>query len=243
MCLADTPKRKLFMKNAGRIVIDASGTILEADETFAATMRETKSMIGVNALEITALGDRARCAVLVAKIVADGEPIVTEKRLARADGSNVWVRNQLRSIGTPDEPRIEIHLEQSLMPEDWVSPHKLLLVARLVFDSRRQREQTFGTDLFTDRAWDLLLAAYICEAEGSLITIAKAHAWAGISLATGSRWIRALAAEGLLEYEDGGSSALVTTSFRLTASAHHKFEVYLSDLYEKGANGHEIALG
>lgn len=231
------------MKNAGRIVIDATGAILEADDAFSATMRETKSMVGANAISITALGDRDRCTKLVAQIVADGLPIATFKRLIRADGSNIWVRNQLRSIGTPDEPRIEIKLEASLPPKGWVAPDRLLLVARLVFESRRERVRSFGSDLFTDHAWDLLLSAYICEAEGTLITIAQLHARAGISLATGSRWIRALAAEGLLEYENGGNHALITTPFRLTAAAHHKFEVYLSDLHEKGANGRQVALG
>nr|WP_295668633.1 PAS domain-containing protein [Sphingomonas sp.] len=231
-----------MMSTAGRIVIDAAGIILESDEIFSAMMHESGSLIGVNALEITAIGDRDRCGKIVAQIIADGRAVGTEKRLTRADGSNFWVRNQLRSIGTVDEPRIEIHLEPSLPLKDGMSPAKLLRVARLAFDGRRSRTRAFGQNLFTDHAWDLLLSAYICEAEGSFITIARAHAWAGISLTTASRWIRALASEGLLEYENGGNSALVTTPFRLTAVAHHKFEIYLSDLYEKGANGREIAL-
>ena len=117
------------------------------------------------------------------------------------------MRNQLRSIGTVDEPRIEIHLEPSLPLKDGMSPAKLLRVARLAFDGRRSRARAFGQDLFTDHAWDVLLSAYICEAEGSFITIARAHAWAGISLTTASRWIRALASQGLLEYKNGGNSA------------------------------------
>ena len=121
------------MKNAGRIVIDAAGTILEADDAFSATMRETKSLVGANAIAITALGDRDRCTRLVEQIVEDGQPIATFKRLIRADGSNIWVRNRLRAIGTTDAPRIEIHLEASLPPKGWVAPDRLLLVARLMW--------------------------------------------------------------------------------------------------------------
>jgi len=221
-------------------VIDAAGTILEADELFSATLRQKASMVGTNALQITAPGDRDRCARLIAQIIADHQPIKTRKRLIRADGSNLWVQNSLTFIGTPDDPRIAIQVEDSQPPSGWVPPDELLRVARLVFESRRERARTFGSELFTDHAWDLLLSAYISEAEGSVVSIARLHAWAGISLTTGSRWIRALAGEGLLEYEDGGSSALVTTPFRLTSSALHKFESYLSLLYERGANGQEV---
>ncbi len=47
-----------MMSTAGRIVIDAVGIILESDEIFSAMMHESGSLIGVNALEITAIGDR-----------------------------------------------------------------------------------------------------------------------------------------------------------------------------------------
>ena len=230
------------MSNIGRIVFDETGTIVEADEDFAVMMRNRRSMIGVNALAITAPADRDRCVGLLAKICADGEPIVTTKRMMRHDGSHLWVRNTLVSIGGAGDCRIEASLVASLPPPGWVVPARLLEVARLVFASRRGQAASFGTALFGDHAWDLLLCAYICEAEGSVVTIARAHAWAGIPLSTGSRWIRALSAEGLLEYEDSGNHELVTTPFRLTSAAHAKFETYLSELCENAAGGAEVTL-
>ncbi len=230
------------MHRTGRIVIDSTGIVVAADPTFTAMMRAAHDQIGVNAIALTAPSDRDRCTILVEKIVADGQPVSTVKRMIRADGSHVWVRNTLTATGSAAERLIAIDVEESLPPPGWVEPDKLLAVARLVFQSRRGRAATFGTDLFSDHAWDLLLAAYICEAEGAVMTISRMHARAGIPLVAGSRWIRALKAEGLLEYEDGGNMALVTTPFRLTSAAHQKFETYLSELSIASEQADRISL-
>jgi hypothetical protein len=219
------------MPKSGRIVIDATGTVVAADRAFRTMMRASDDQVGLNALDITAPGDRDRCAILVSKVLADGQSCSTMKRLIRADGSHMWVRNTLTPTGSAAARVIEIEVEESCPPAGWVEPDQLLRIARLVFESRRGRTAAFGTMLFADPAWDLLLSAYICEAEGALITIARVHARTGMPLVAASRWIRALRAEGLLEYEDGGNTALVTTPFRLTSTAHQKFEIYLSELH------------
>ena len=230
------------MPKNGRIVIDASGMVVAADPGFNAMMRTAEDQVGINALDITAPGDRDRCTILVGKVIADGLPCSTVKRMIRADGTQLWVRNTLTAAGRAGERLIEIDIEESCPPVGWVEPDKLLHIARLVFESRRGRAATFGTNLFADPAWDLLLAAYICEAEGAVMTISRMHARAGIPLVAGSRWIRALKAEGLLEYEDGGNMALVTTPFRLTSAAHQKFETYLSELSIASEQADRISL-
>lgn len=219
------------MPKNGRIVIDATGLVVAADPAFQAMMRTIEDQVGINALDITAPGDRSRCTILVGKVLADGLPCSTVKRMIRADGTHVWVRNTLTATGAADARLIEIEVAESRPPAGWVEPEKLLHIARMVFESRRGRAATFGSDLFADHAWDLLLSAYICEAEGSVITIARVHGRTGMPLVVASRWMRALRGEGLLEYEDGGNTALVTTPFRLTSAAHQKFETYLSELH------------
>jgi hypothetical protein len=219
------------MPKNGRIVIDATGLVVAADPAFRTLMRTLEDQVGINALDITAPSDRDRCTILVGKVIADGQPCSTVKRMIRADGTHVWVHNTLTATDTADARLIEIEVAESCPPAGWVEPDKLLDVARLVFESRRGRDASFGSALFADPAWDLLLAAYICEAEGSVSTIARVHGRTAMPLVGASRWMRALRAEGLLEYEDGGNTALVTTPFRLTSAAHQKFEAYLSELY------------
>ena len=230
------------MPKNGRIVIDANGMVVAADPGFNAMMRTAEDQVGINALDITAPGDRDRCTILVGKVIADGLPCSTVKRMIRADGTQLWVRNTLTAAGSAGERLIEIDIEESCPPVGWVEPDKLLHIARLVFESRRGRAATFGTNLFADPAWDLLLAAYICEAEGSVITIARVHGRTGMPLVVASRWLRALRAEGLCEYEDGGNTALVTTPFRLTSAAHQKFETYLSELQLNSDTADRVSL-
>lgn len=218
------------MSTAGRVLIDRDGAILSCDALFDVAMRATGSMVGENALALTAPADRDRCTALIGELLAEGRPLTTIKRLIRSDGTHMWVRNRLALIEHDDVQTIEILIERCAPPAGWLEPAILLAVAQVVFDCRRERDVSFGTILFADQAWDLLLAAYIHEARGGIATIAGIHALTGIPLATGSRWIRALSADGLLEYEDGGNHELVTTPFRLTSSAHAKFERYLSDI-------------
>ena len=230
------------MTRTARITIDQTGTVVAAGPDFSALLRTSDDQIGRNAIDLTAPGDRDRCILLVGRVIAEGVPLSTVKRLIRTDGTHAWIRSHLIPVDTPDERLVDVVIEESVPPPGWVEPDKLLAVARLVFESRRARAAAFGNSLFGDYAWDVLLSAYINEAEGSLITIARLHVWTSIPLATASRWIRALRGEGLLEYEDGGNTALVTTPFRLTSAAHQKFETYLSDLFGRSEGVRDIVL-
>ena len=228
--------------SAGSIVIDAGGIILAADAVFEQAMRSDAPLVGTDAVALTAPADRDRCVALVAQICRDGMPVTTIKRMIRGDGTHIWLRNRLTVAADAPDVRIAVELVECAPPPGWIEPRHLLGVARLVLASRRARETSFGAQLFHDPAWDMLLVAYICEAEGTVATIARTHARTEIPLATASRWIRALSAKGLLEYEGGGNHQLVTTPFRLTSSAHGKFEEYLSDIYRNRAAASQLAL-
>ena len=88
------------MPKNGRIVIDANGMVVAADPGFNAMMRTAEDQVGINALDITAPGDRDRCTILVGKVIADGQPCSTVKRMIRADGTQLWVRNTLTAAGS-----------------------------------------------------------------------------------------------------------------------------------------------
>lgn len=216
----------------GRLAIDENGLIVRADRAFEATIRlDVTRLIGRNLLDFTAPADRERCIFLLAKLMDDGKPVSTIKRLVREDGSHEWICNRL-SLGEPenDAVRIEIEVESAAAPSDWVEPALLLYVARLMIEGRRARAQTFSTLLFADPAWDILLTAYVCEAEGGTLTVATLKDVLGLSVANTLRWMRALNAEGMVEYERGDGAEEMTT-FRLSWQAHQKFEHFLSDRY------------
>ncbi|TXC70523.1 hypothetical protein FSB78_05890 [Sphingomonas ginsenosidivorax] len=218
------------------MAIDVTGVIVRADRDFAVTMRmDAARLIGRNLLDFTAPADRERCIFLLAKLLEDGQPVSTVKRLIRDDGSHEWISNRL-SMGVPDNDavRIEIEVESAAAPSDWVDPAMLLYVAKLLVDGRRARAEAFPITLFSDPAWDILLTAYVCEAEGGTLSVADLTDVMGTSSANTLRWIRALSAEGLVEYERG-TGVEATTTFRLSCEAHQKFERFLSDRHRHAA--------
>lgn len=218
------------MLHLGRLAIDTTGVIVQADRDFGATMRlDATQLIGRNLLDFTAPADRERCIFLLAKLLQDGEPVSTVKRLIRDDGSHEWICNRLTLAGSDGGAvRIEVQVESAAAPSDWVEPAMLLYVAKLMVEGRRARAQNFPTLLFGDPAWDILLTAYVCEAEGGTLTVAGLKDVLGLSVANTLRWMRALNAEGMVEYERGDGAEEMTT-FRLSCEAHQKFERFLSD--------------
>jgi PAS domain S-box-containing protein len=221
------------MARLGRVVIDDGGMIVHADQNFLATVRlEPAHLLGRNLLDFTAPADQERCIFLLAKLVRDGEAVSTVKRLVRDDGTHVWINNRL-SLATPENEalRIAIDVTSAAVPSGWVDPADLLHVAQLLFEGLRARAAIFPPSLFGDHAWDILLAAYVCEAEGGQIATVDLPDMIGIGVPNASRWLRALHAEGLLEFEKGDSASAPTASFRLSAGAHQKLEIYLTERY------------
>ncbi len=217
-------------------MIDDGGVIVGADHKFELMIRlDGARLLGRNLLEFTAPADRERCIFLLDKLIRDGETVSTVKRLVRDDGTHVWICNRL-SLAMPenDALRIAIDVDSAAAPSGWVDPADLLHVARLLFEGLRARAALFPPALFGDHAWDILLVAYVCEAEGGQIATVDLPDMIGISLPNASRWLRALHAEGLLEFETGDSASAPTASFRLSAEAHQKLETYLMERYRYG---------
>lgn len=231
------------MPQLGKAVIDGAGMIIRADREFCTTMRADRGrIVGRNMLDFTAPADRERCIYLVDRLLTDGIPVSTVKRLVREDTSHFWVCSRLQMcVPELGEIRIDTRIETAAPPSDWVDPAELLRVAMLMTEGRRARAASFPAALFTDHAWDILLAAYMREAEGGVLTTADLQGMMGMSLANASRWMRALNADGLLEYEQGEGPVLATTSFRLSCGAHQKFERYLSDRYRSAVMSPNMA--
>lgn len=233
------------MANLGRLVIDAAGTMLEVDGEFCATLRsDADRLLGRNALEFTAAADRDRCIELLARVMREETTLATVKRMIRVDGTHVWVNNTLRHVLLASGAAgCEIRLDGAAAPTDWVEPLALLRVARFILSSRRAREKAFSAHFFGDAAWDVMILAYVSEAEGRTLSTADLHASLGISLANASRWIRALNAEELIEYEEQGSSkALVTSPIRLSSAGHQRLERFLSSLHHAAQQENALEL-
>ena len=73
---------------------------------------------------------------------------------------------------------------------------------RAVLRIRDSREQLFGSGLFSDPAWDILLDAYASELENRRMSVSDICIAARAPVTTGSRWLRVLESRALLTRED-----------------------------------------
>ena len=69
---------------------------------------------------------------------------------------------------------------------------------RAVIRARRLREQYFGTDLFADPAWDILLDLYAARLEKQKVAVSSLCIAAAVPATTALRWIKTLTDMGLL---------------------------------------------
>lgn len=75
----------------------------------------------------------------------------------------------------------------------------LLEVARKTFVDRRRRLQHFSASMFSDQAWDILLALYITDQSGPRHTIGGITAFSGAPKSTALRWLGYLEEHQLVE--------------------------------------------
>lgn len=69
---------------------------------------------------------------------------------------------------------------------------------RAMLRARRRRDVIFGTELFADPAWDLLLELYAVSLEDEQTTIIRLCEAASVAPTTGLRWLGHLESKGLV---------------------------------------------
>jgi len=63
---------------------------------------------------------------------------------------------------------------------------------------RRRRDTLFGSDLFGEPAWDILLDLYVAEQSGRMLALSTVGALAGVPQTTAFRWMSQLLERGYI---------------------------------------------
>lgn len=202
--------------------------MLALDAGFSALLATTHdSLIGRSVLDVTAPDFRPTCAAGMATLRATGDPFVVTKQMIRDDGTRIWVTQSTAPSTLFDERTILATFVAIRMPDTERDPRTLLANARFLADSIPERDQMFGKTLLSNPCWDLLVAAYIAEAEGRAADTAALATSVGLDPILAVRWVRALIAEQLFEVEDAAAPPS-EARLRLTATAHDSFERFLT---------------
>jgi DNA-binding MarR family transcriptional regulator len=72
-------------------------------------------------------------------------------------------------------------------------------LVRRAQQARKLRSTFFGSDLFTDPAWDILLELYAAELGQQRVTVTDVGVAADVPATTALRWLRKLEQDGLVE--------------------------------------------
>ena len=114
-------------------------------------------------------------------------------------------------------------------PQPFVGDREILVErARVVFRNRRRRSKIFGSSMFGEAAWDMLLALYIMERSGPRHTVGDVMKLSGTPTTTANRWLAFLVSHGLVQREEHPTDR--RTSFaKLTDLARTKMDEYFSE--------------
>lgn len=218
------------MPQAGHVLIGTEGQLLDVDAAFCDIMRSgPDDLRGRRVLDVTAPADRDDCARAMAALRDTQQPVSLVKRLIRNDGSLIWVRNSVAITVDGDRgPIVVATVEPIIVLASNDHPATLLTVARFLVAIRRERALVCDPMLFAEPGWDAVLAAYVAEAEGLVVDVARLAAMLDHAPLTIERWINALVQHGVLEIEHRSVPAQAPRAFRLTGDTHAKLEAYLS---------------
>lgn len=216
---------------AGHLVLDLAGHMRGIDQHFCAIMRaQWSDMIGRPVLDITAPADREECGEAIRTLCESGRSFKIDKRFIRDDQTLVWVTNTVSLMqGTGGSDMIVATIDP-LIADDERQPALLLGGARFLEACKADRRTVFDSALFPDTAWDVLLTAYIAEAEGSAIGLFDIAARLDISLDATARWVNVLIGQGALEVETRLSTPDSAKAFRLTSATHRVVEAHLANV-------------
>lgn len=212
----------------GHMQLETDGRICQVDDEICAMLSQTAgSMLGRSVIDITYPPDRAVCRRSMRMLCETRRPFAVVKRMIRGDGSPLWVSKTvaLATFGDAAAPVLAT-ITRGGEPCDGAKAHERLRQARRLVADLRERREWLKSPIFVDPPSSILLSAYVAETEGTLADIDTMAADAGVPASVLVRWIRAMAAEGLIEEE--GRTEEGAFGYRLTQQALDRCERYLT---------------
>jgi DNA-binding MarR family transcriptional regulator len=103
--------------------------------------------------------------------------------------------------------------------------------ARVDFSNRRRRTLFFGSSMFGEAAWDMLLALYILERSGQRQTLGSLMHFSGAPVTTAKRWLDYLVDHNFVHRHPHPTDKR-TAFVSLTPTSREKLDMYYSGTVE-----------
>ena len=220
------------MAQVGHSTADMAGRFTGADVGLCEILKmPTEKLVGLQTVAVSGPESRDATLALMHKIQRDGKPFTIVKRGLRGDGSGIWIQNEVSLIHIAgSEPQFIATTRQLVPSHDPGRMQDFLHIAKLLYRSRRLRMRLFDLELFTDPAWDAVLAAYVAECEGQELRASAIWRDIGLIPALGARWLKVLELHDIIECEPCGKGYPADCAVRLTMNGQMRLERHLGEL-------------
>lgn len=150
-------------------------------------------------------------------------------RCMQADGGVVWINVSVSRLGQGDAALLVLSARLLCRHTETESVHSYWRMARMFLQAVSGSKRAFGPALAGNPACEILLIAYLAEAEASSVTAAELAKRISTSQALANRWILALIDAGFAEMEAPGALG-PQTPIRLSPLALSLIEALFSSL-------------
>jgi PAS domain S-box-containing protein len=228
-------RKRLFMRMAlgpaAHGLIAGDLTVAEVDSAYEAILGLPRdAVIGRNVLDTLAEADRTPAERHLRRILDTGEPRFFSQRHVRPDGSALWVNLHVSRMGVGDDRKLAVTCqplrEQTTSPSTVESQWRM---ARLLLTAIRSGKQSFGQSLIGNPATEILLSAYVAEAEAKAIQGGEIATRIAVDWLLARRWLLALGNAGFIELERPGP-IMEDTPIRLSPQALTMLEAIFGSL-------------
>ena len=111
-----------------------------------------------------------------------------------------------------------------LLP-DWADPHRQAAVVLNMCKFLRTRDSVFGSSLFSDPSWEIILLLHAARTESVPITITKLGSALPASVATLQHCLTMLVSQGLVVRKDNAPEAILDLSEKASALIEQSFSL------------------
>lgn len=134
----------------------------------------------------------------------------------------------LRTLARADESvRADPLCQPVSRPTPAADRQALIARATKEFRDRRRRSEIFGSSMFGEAGWDMLLALYVLDVSGQRQTVGSLFQFSGAPPTTANRWLAYLEAHSLVVREDHPTDRR-TAFVTLTPVGRQKLDLYYS---------------
>lgn len=174
--------------------------LMDADEALVDALGYSRdALMQHDLIQLTHEDDKQFVQEQLEKLMRDGASVGMRQRFRTADGRLLWMTSHISLFGAGQRRQLMATVEPMGEAEPENPRLTLRRVAVQILSRRRLREEFFGSDMFGEPAFELLLDLFIQEIDGQNVYTTSLAVASGAPLTTALRQIAMLVDRGFVQ--------------------------------------------